>query len=149
MVAALVGYLIYSLFAGSSGVINAPATGGPTTNAYAILKPATVPSKIAECSQPLTYQSNGNPSPVQCADGGLNILAWNALAALEPKVMGLGYTPSITQVKTDICIDGNAANQDSTTAISAPLEITAYQLAFLYYGWSFNINPGSLLTNGC
>ena len=147
------GYIVYFQFNSPSNKVlptSAPISSSSSVNSsYAILKPAIVPSKIIECSATLSYDSNGNPSPIQCSNGGLNILAWNALAALEPTVMKLGYTPSAAQVQAAICIDGNAANQDSTSAISAPIETTAYQLASLYYNWSFSLNPTALLTHGC
>ena len=123
-------------------------TAANTSTGNPVLKPATVPSKIAVCQQGLTYASNGNPSPVQCNDGALNELAWNALSAQEPTVMTLGYYPTISQVEAAMCKDANAANLDSSAAISGPLEETAYQLASLYYGWSFNLNPASVIA-GC
>ena len=147
---AVIGYLVYLAFAGSAPTVSqATSTASDNNTAYAILKPATVPSKIAECSQPLSYQSDGNPSPIQCPDGYLNKAAWNALAALEPTVMKLGYTPTQAQVESAICTDGNAANADSTSAILAPLETSAYRLASLYYGWSFSINPTAILAGSC
>lgn len=145
------GYLIYLQISSSkpapaSASSTAIASGSNTT--YSVLKPATVPPKVAECSQTLSYDSNGDPSPIQCSNGDLNSLAWNAMAALEPKVMALGYAPTPQQVKTAVCTDGNAANADSTPAISAPIETTAYNLASLYYGWHFSLNPQVLLTRG-
>lgn len=118
-------------------------------NPYAILKPATVPSKTAECSQQLSYNSNGDPRPITCSNGELNVLDWQAMAALEPKVMKLGYSPTAAQVEAAICLDGNAANADSNVYITGPLEANAYQISSLYYGWHFSINPIALLDNGC
>lgn len=122
----------------------------PTTNsAYAILKPATVPSKITECSQALTYASDGNPAPVQCANGALNVLDWQALAALEPTVMKLGYAASQAQVQSAICTDGSVAAHDYNPGIGVPLETNAYQLASLYYGWNYSLNPRTILSAAC
>ncbi len=145
------GYLIYLQLSSANSTparTSSTASASSINTTYAILKPATVPPKIAECSQTLSYDSNGNPSPIQCANGDLNSLAWNAMAALEPKVMALGYNPTQQQVTTAICTDGNAANADSTPSISAPIENTAYNLASLYYGWHFSINAQALLTGG-
>jgi prepilin-type N-terminal cleavage/methylation domain-containing protein len=108
---------------------------------YAVLSPASVPSKTAECSLGITYASNGVPGPVQCPNGDLNSTEWNALAALEPSVFKLGYSVNIGQVQTALCSDV-AAN------ISNPIELTVYQIASLYYGWSFSSNPSAVLTNG-
>jgi hypothetical protein len=142
-----IGFGLYALIGGSP-VKNNPGIGNRSISPYAILKPATVPSKTAECQQTLTYASNGNPSPLQCTNGDLNVLAWNALSALEPTVMKLGYNASQSQVESAICVDANVADLDSTPAISEPLEASAYALASLYYGWSFNLNPQSVIA-GC
>lgn len=151
----MVGYLVLTHVKSSTGVVgNSTPTiknigNQQTVNAYAVLSPATVPPKVAECSQTLSYTSNGVPSPVTCQNGDLNILDWQAMAALEPTVMKLGYSPSETQVKAAICTDGNAANQDSSIAISAPMEANAYAVSSVYYGWNFQIDPVSLLESGC
>ncbi len=137
-----------ALSGGSSPTISTQAVPTGTTN-VSILKPATVPPKANECSVSLTYASNGNPSPITCSGNEINVQAWNALAALEPRVMKLGYSPTATQVEQAICFDGNDANVDSSPIISAPLESSIYTLASLYYGWHFNINPTALLSSGC
>lgn len=153
LVVVTVGYSVYSRTAASSQASQSlqlkPSTNNTNQNNYSILKPATVPSKTAECSQTLSYASNGNPTPVQCSNGQLNILDWQAISALEPTVLKLGYSPTAVQVKAAICKDGNDANLDSSASISAPLEANAYQLASLYYGWHFNIDVISLLASGC
>ena len=98
---------------------------------------------MAECNQSLSYASNGDPSPIECPNGELNVRAWNALAATEPTVMKLGYSPSKAQVISAICADANAANVDQSATVTAPIETTAYQIASLYYGWHFSINTSS------
>lgn len=151
----MIGYLVLVHVKSSTGAVSNITPAHKTTssqqsvNAYAVLAPATVPPKVAECSQTLSYASNGDPSPVTCANGELNVLDWQAMAALEPTVMKLGYSPSEAQVKAAICTDGNVADQDSTAAISAPLEANAYNAAAIYYGWNFQINPITLLESGC
>lgn len=117
-------------------------------NNYAILSPATVPSKVAECHQDLTYASNGDPSPTQCTNGDLNIEAWNAVSAQELTVMRLSYNATPQQVTAAICADGKVGNQDASVASSAPIENTGYQLATLYYGWTFKLDPTAILTGG-
>ncbi|MHB1865291.1 MAG: hypothetical protein ACYCPS_04000 [Candidatus Saccharimonadales bacterium] len=111
-----------------------------TASPYATLPPATVPSKTAECSQQVIYASNGVPGPVQCANGNLNADDWQALAALEPKVLTLGYGVSIQQVQSTLCSDVKAN-------ISNPIEQTVYQIASLYYGWNFNPSPALILNS--
>lgn len=157
-VVAFVGiiYFIYAEFINQPAIDNSPTTTALTpassnSNALTsnILAPATVPSKISECSTPLSYASNGNPSPIQCSNGSLNILAWKALSALEPKVMKLGYSPSLSQLKTALCNDANDANVDSNSNITEPLETSIYQISSLYYGWHFSISTANVLAHDC
>lgn len=155
IVAATIGFVGYLVLRNPMPVKTAPTTAAATpkpaaaaTNPYAILSPATVPSKIAECSQPLTYASNGNPEPLSCAGGGLNILEWQALAALEPKVMTLGYGASASQVQSAVCTDATDSNSDANTNYSNVIEETTYQISALYYGWNFPSNPAAVLSNG-
>lgn len=117
------------------------ATSPSTASAYTILFPATVPSKIPECSHTLTFSSNGDSGPVTCANGDLNATEWNSLATLEPKVLTLGYSATTVQVQAALCADVNAN-------VSNPIEETAYQIASLYYGWHFTANPSSVIENG-
>lgn len=130
----------------SAKAITTPAT---TTNAYAVLSPATVPSKIPECSTPITFTGNGNSGPIQCANGGLNVTEWNALAALEPTVMSLGYGATVAQIQPALCADANASNSDANTKNGSTVEATVYQISALYYGWSFTTNPAVVLNGGC
>jgi len=117
-----------------------------TTN---ILKPALVPSRVAFCSSPLSYSSSGDPSPVQCSNGALNVLAWQSLSALEPKVMTLGYSPTVSQLDQALCLDANDADVDSSANIAEPIEASIYQISALYYGWNFNVNIPNVLANDC
>lgn len=139
-----IGIAIYTFASSTTSKVGGQPPS--TASSIPVLKPATVPSKIAFCQQSLTYASNGSPSPVQCNDGALNTLAWNALSTQEPTVMTLGYSPSLAQVEAAICKDANVADLDSSPQISAPLEETAYQLSSLYYGWNFNLNVSSIIS---
>ena len=125
-----------------------PPVNHTSSDPYAVLSPATVPSKTPECSQPITFASNGNSGPVQCANGDLNILEWNALSAIEPSVLTLGYTPSVSQLQKALCSDANASSSDANTRNSNAIEGTVYQIAALYYGWNFSPNPSVVLANG-
>jgi len=115
---------------------------------FKILAPATVAPKSAECSQSVTYASSGQPVPIQCANGDLNVTAWNSLATIEPTVMSLGYSPSQTQVQSSLCQDANAANADSSSSASNAIELEVYQISALYYGWHFPSDPSIVLSNG-
>lgn len=151
IVVGVVGYMIVhkdsnqpsTATSGTSTKTQAP----PAANSYAVLSPATVASKTAECSTPIAFQSNGNSGPIQCPNGDLNVTEWNALAALEPSVMSLGYSATAAQVQTALCNDANASNSDANTKNSFVVEQTVYQITALYYGWSFPSNPSSVLNS--
>ena len=142
----LVTFSVYSLITTNSSSTTAASTNSTTTavsgtNAYAILKPASVPSKTAECSQTVTFSSDGDSGPVSCSNGDLNVLEWQALSALEPKVLTLGYGASESEVESTLCSDVSAN-------ISNVLETTSYQIAALYYGWNFSSDPSAVLSSG-
>jgi hypothetical protein len=114
---------------------------------YAILAPAIVPSKTAECSTPITYNSNGTSGPLTCSNGDLNVLEWNALSALEPKVMTLSYGSTVAQIQAAMCTDANDSASDESTADSNLIESITYQISAAYYGWGFNPSPTTVLSN--
>jgi hypothetical protein len=121
-----------------------------TSNAsYTVLSPATVPSKTAECNQQITFSSNGNSGPVQCSNGDLNVLEWNALATLEPTVLTLGYGATSIQVQTALCNDVKSSQSDANTNNADIIEGTVYQIAKLYYDWNFSPDPSTVLSGGC
>jgi hypothetical protein len=144
----------YFIFIHSSSASSTANTSGNSTsrttsnNPYAVLAPATEPSKTAECSEPIVYGTNGSPSPLQCPNGQLNATAWNALSALEPSVMSLGYSATESQVQAAICSDANAADEDSSASTSSAIEASIYQISKLYYAWSFSGDPSAVLANG-
>jgi hypothetical protein len=161
----VVGFLIICLLAylflhadlssGQSSVAKqnntASVSGRPSSapsNAYAALSPATVPSKAAECAQVLTFNSNGTSGPLTCAGGELNVTEWEALSALEPTVLTLGYGASAPQVQTALCNDVSVSQSDANTQNANLVEQNAYQMAALYYGWVFSANPSAVLTSG-
>jgi hypothetical protein len=119
-----------------------------STDLYATLSPATVPSKVPECNQQITFESTGNPAPITCANGYLNTQAWSALATLEPSVLTLGYNATSSQVQSALCADYEAGKSDANTNDFNVIEGSAYQIATLYYGWNFSTNPAKVLSNG-
>jgi hypothetical protein len=143
-------YLIFHSSTNSDGskVSDTSSSKNATNSKYSVLAPATVPSKVAECDQALTYSSDGNPSPIKCTNGSLNVLEWNALATLEPKVMSLGYSVTAPEVQSNICSDANAADADSSVGASNAFEESVYQISALYYGWNFTSDPSIVLSNG-
>ena len=140
---------IQSLAVQSTPVPNqASATNTASSSPYAVLSPATVPSKTAECSTPISFASNGTSGPITCSNGDLNIKEWKALATVEPSVMTLGYSPSLSQVEAAICTDVRNTRSDSNTNYASLIEANVYNISKLYYGWSFSTNPISILSSG-
>lgn len=134
-------YNVSSQQSSSTAASSSSSPNQTTSVSYTTLSPAQVPSKVAECSQTVTYSSNGNSGPVQCSNGDLNVQEWTALAALEPTVMKLGYSATSSQVQSALC-------NDVSENISNPIEETVYQISSLYYGWHFSSNPEADITNG-
>jgi hypothetical protein len=117
-----------------------------SASGFAVLAPATVPPKVSECTQQLTYGNDGTAGPISCADGGVNVLAWNYYARVHSPVMGLGQDATPGQVLQTMCtdVDANPSN------LSIPIEIDSYDLAAAYYGWSFGVDlPQMLLHEDC
>jgi hypothetical protein len=108
------------------------------------LSPAGVPPKIGLCRQQLQIGANGNAGPIKCGDGRLNQLAWEYFAKLNLNVMAVGPNVLPDQVLRVMCSDVTSGG--STRVI----EITAYNLSALYYGWNFGISPlDEFLTGNC
>jgi hypothetical protein len=151
MALALIIYLITSgqTTSSSGNPVNSSAISGtrPSASDKAILAPAKVPPVVAECSQTLSYSSDGVPGPLTCSDNDLNRQAWNALAAQEPSVMSLGYSPSLSSVQSAICSDANASAADSKPGADNALETADYQISALYYGWNFGSSPTNILSS--
>lgn len=72
---------------------------------------------------------DGNASPVLCPGGGINVLAWNYFEKNKPRVMALSSTATVQQVEAAMCSD--------LATSTVPIETSAGELAFLYYGWEF------------
>jgi hypothetical protein len=123
-----------------------PTTVSPTTTpptaavTRQVLPPATVPPKVDECTQQLTFGADGNVGPISCADGDLNLLAWEQFAPGNPLVMSLGPYATPTEVQTALCADLRTS--------TIPIETSTYEISALYYGWSFGVDPSQILLNG-
>jgi hypothetical protein len=152
LVIALIGYFVVSKISGSAKntALNKVSASASTTSSpsYTVLSPATVPSKAAECTEPITLASNGNSGPVRCSNGDLNATEWNTLATLEPSVLSLGYSATASQVQTALCNDVKVTQSDANTNNASAIEGTVYQIASLYYGWSFSPDPSTVLSQG-
>lgn len=142
-----ISYLMYTNYHASkenlsnANTANTTSPSPSSSNPYVVLSPATVAPKVAECSDALTYYTNGTSGPIQCSNGDLNAQEWDALSALELKVMTLGYGASESQVESTICSDLN-------TNAGTLIEQSAYQISALYYGWAYGSAPTAVIGNG-
>jgi len=108
-----------------------------------VLPPASIPSMVNECSKQLSIGADGDAGPVRCDGTQLNSLAWNYFAKGNPLVMAIGPNATPDEALEAMCAD---LSHGSTI----PIETSAYELASLYYGWRFGINPSSeLVSGGC
>ena len=97
-----------------------------------VLAPASVPPVVDECDHSLQIGADGNISPLTC-DGKLNVRAWQHLARENLLVLSLGADVLPSQVLQAMCSD-----LPNTTK---PIEVSVYDMAKLYYGWRFGLNP--------
>lgn len=100
-----------------------------------ILIPATVGSKVNECTSQLMFAVDGTAGPLKCANGGLNALAWQYYAKFNLQIMAAGPNATPGQVQVAMCTDLHGNNT------TVPKEQQAYQLAARYYGWQFAFTP--------
>lgn len=100
------------------------------------LPPASGPPVVAECTSALKETRDGNFSPLYCPNGGINVLAWQAYAKLNPSVMALGPSTTALQVTQAMCAD-LASSVHATVAEEVAME----QLAARYYGWHLTLAP--------
>ena len=99
----------------------------------AVLAPATVPPKVDECQQQLSFGADGTASPVTCANGDVNVLAWRYYARdTHNRVLSLGPFATPDQVLRAVCGDRFS---------TLPIQTLSYQLAKAYYGWNFGVEP--------
>lgn len=116
-----------------------PATG--TSALRAILPPATVVPVSNECTQQLTFDADGDATPLTCTGSGVNTLAWHWFAYGEgntlqnSELLALGPYASPGQVYEAMCYD--YANVYKTK----PITESAEQIAEAYYGWQFGVDP--------
>jgi len=108
--------------------------GGQSPSSPEVLPPAPGPPVGGLCSAQLTHLPDGSVSPLVCSNGDVNRLAWSYFAAKNLSVMGLGIFAADTDVAT-------AIRQDLSSHASDAVECAAYQLASVYYGWGFGVDP--------
>ncbi|MBI2009434.1 hypothetical protein HYS84_03470 [Candidatus Saccharibacteria bacterium] len=133
----VVGWIVYNNYHKVPTI-----TSNPKTNSYAILPPATVPSKARLCSDSTEQQvATGLSVNLTCSSGDLNIVAWERAAKAEggkPVMMTLGYDATASQV----------CNAYGANFVTGTLASEVYQLAAQYYGWHFTEDPTVAALNG-
>ena len=144
---AAIAAVITLLATQSSGHQSSPTAPATSTTATAslALAPATTAPVTGECSARLEIGADGNAGPLTCAEGKLNIVAWQYYAKDSPLVMSLGPDAIPDQVLRAMCSDVNATAPEGSTLVQ---EASAYQLAALYYGWRFGVNPVQEMQQG-
>jgi hypothetical protein len=100
--------------------------------ARAILSPATTPPVVNECSVPISLSADGSPYPFLCQGGGINVLAWQDMAANYPMILALGSNASESQALQTMC--------DVPNMVGGEVSV-AGELAAAYYGWPFANDP--------
>lgn len=141
-----IGTLLAAIFAGIGLLIsNAGGSGHgggtPSQPAANVLAPANVPPRVGLCSQQLTIGADGDAGPISCANGDLNELAWQYLNKANLNVMALGADATPDQVLRAMCSDFSSVG-------TRPIEVTAYEISRLYYGWHFGVDPSQEFMNG-
>jgi hypothetical protein len=135
LVVVLVGTSLLLAACGSSTPTATTSTSSTTSTTIpnlniAVLAPATVPPMVNECRQSLSYSADGNASPLTCASGGLNVLAWRFYASVGTAVMSLGRSATLHQIYGAMCTDMSVDHATN------PEENFAATLASEYYGWN-------------
>jgi hypothetical protein len=83
----------------------ASSIGASAQTLRTVLLPATSAPVVNECLQALVYSSAG-PGPITCANGDLNVNAWNALDQYyDLGVMALPRTADLSAVRGTMCRD--------------------------------------------
>ncbi len=105
-----------------------PPVGTPV--ARQALPPATELPLAGLCSDPGLNTADGNFQPLFCRDGSINVVAWRFYAPITPNLLAAGRAATAGQVSAAIRADGKYHP-------TAPEDLSAYDLASAYYGWTF------------
>jgi len=118
------------------------ALGGHNSSSPEVLPPAPGPPVGGLCTAQLTNLADGSVSPLFCSNGDVNRLAWKYFADKNLAVMGLGIFAADTDVAA-------AIRQDLSGRATNTVECGAYQLASVYYGWGFGVDPAIGVLTAC
>jgi hypothetical protein len=103
---------------------------------------------VGICSEQLSFGADDKAGPLLCSNKEINSLAWKYYAEVSSpsnshlRVMALGPNATPGDVEAAVSSDMNFS--------TGPVECSAYQLAAVYHGWSFGIDPTSgVIYGGC
>jgi hypothetical protein len=116
----------------ASSTSTRPATSTTLGSVYTVLAPATTRPAYKECVAPVSTDANGTVTPLQCADGAINVLAWKHYAPTAATILGLGSSATSSQVVSALC--------SAKSTLTTPILEDAFRLAYVYYGWTFSSN---------
>ena len=101
---------------------------GPDRETNAVLPGASGPPARMECDQALGMAEDGNNAPLFCADGAINIAAWDYFVGVSGlPLMGLPKSTSTCTIASRIPL----------VTATGPIGASVVELATAYYGWSF------------
>jgi ABC-type lipoprotein export system ATPase subunit len=109
-----------------------------------ILLPATTPPAVNECEEQVTY-SDGNPGPLTCRNGDLNVTAWyDVIRFPYPRVILQGPRATVSRVEAAMCADVREFTYETSQS-----EIDVERFADLYYGWRLSSDPATQFPYYC
>ncbi len=130
--------LVPTTAASTTTTVVAPPTSATNPN-LAVLFPAETLPVSGECNVPITFAVDGTFGPLLCANGAVNVVAWAYYwNRYQPELMTLGREATQAQVENAIC----------STNLSNPMTTDVETLVAAYNGWSFHIDPQTIL-DGC
>ena len=88
---------------------------------------------------------NSNSTTFTCSSSNPKGMVTTFQGYLKTEISDLKNLKTAVKNLIVAVAQASVANVAASVASSAPLETTAYELAALYYGWNFNINPTAVL----
>lgn len=128
----VIPYAALAKVALANGPMAKAAASGPV---HMQLLPARSVSAVALCDVPLGEHTSAVPTPLRCANGAINVEAWNSFAEGATHVLSLAPQATAAQVAQASCRDlGNFVS-------AAPYVRAAVGLASAYNHWHFATSP--------
>lgn len=127
-----------ALVVAGAALLTLPGGGeAPDSSDRVVLTPANVPPAVDLCSRQIDFAVDGTFGPLRCDGGDLNQTAWTyAVNHFDPIAFSLGPNATPTQVTRALCSDLQAGALPTIPAAGR-----IYELAKIYYSWSFVLDP--------